>query len=140
MTTLGSEGNGTPLVLVVERDEPTREMYREWLSYSGFRVAEAESATEALEKAHLLRPAVITTGIGLSDGDDGCMLCDRLKHDDATKSIPVLVVTGWAMGGHVERARAAGCDGLLLKPCPPAVLLSEIQRLLPPVHTRSISI
>jgi two-component system, cell cycle response regulator DivK len=139
MSTLLPEGNGTPLVLVVERDEPTRDMYKEWLSYCGFRVEEAATATDAIDKAHTLHPAVITTGIGLLDGDDGCVLCDRLKHDERTKSIPVLVVTGWAMGGHVERAREAGCDGLLLKPCSPTALLSEIRRLLPLVHTNSAS-
>jgi CheY-like chemotaxis protein len=119
-----------PLVLVVDHDAQTREMYAEWLSFSGFRVAAAAQVDEALEKAHTLRPSIITTGISFKDGDDGCVLCDRLKHDDSTKAIPVLVVTAWALGGHVERARRAGCDGLLLKPCPPTTLLAEINRLI----------
>src|SRR5438105_3415137 len=123
-------GASAPLVLVVESDQQTREMYTEWLNYSGFRVAEATHADEAFEKAHSLNPSIITTGIGLLDGPDGCVLCERLKGDDGTKQIPVLVVTAWAMGGHVERARRAGCDAVLIKPCPPTVLLSEIQRLL----------
>lgn len=137
MTTILAEGSAAPLVLVVEQDEPTRDMYKEWLSYCGFRVIEASSASEALEIAHALHPAIITTGIGLRDHDDGCVLCDRLKHDDETRTIPVLVVTGWAMGGHVERAREAGCDGVLLKPCAPAALLSEIQRLIGFEYTTS---
>ena len=123
-------GASAPLVLVVESDVQTREMYAEWLNYSGFRVAEATKADEAFEKAHTLRPSVITTGIGLKDGGDGCALCDRLKHDAGTKEIPVLIVTAWALGGHVERAKKAGCDSVLLKPCPPATLLEEIKRLI----------
>jgi len=123
-------GASVPLVLVVESDVQTREMYAEWLNYSGFRVAEATKADEAFEKAHTLRPSVITTGIGLKDGGDGCALCDRLKHDAGTKEIPVLIVTAWALGGHVERAKQAGCDSVLLKPCPPATLLEEIKRLI----------
>lgn len=123
-------GSSAPLVLVVDQDVQTREMYIEWLSFSGFRVAEAAQMDEAFEKAHKLRPSIITTGIGMKDGGDGCVLCDRLKHDNSTKEIPVLVVTAWALGGHVERAKRAGCDGVLLKPCPPATLLAEIKRLI----------
>jgi len=130
MSTVLAASGGNPLVLVVDCDEPTRDMYKEWLTYCGFRVVEASTANQALEIAHSLHPNLITTGIGLRDGDDGCVLCEQLKHADDTKSIPVLVVTGWAMGGHVERARDAGCDAVLLKPVPPSVLLSEIQKLL----------
>jgi CheY-like chemotaxis protein len=105
-------------------------MYSEFLAYSGFRVAQAEYADEAVEKARALQPSVITTAIGLQKGDDGCGLCQRLKSEDATRSIPVLVVTAWAMGGHVERAKRAGCDAVLLKPCSPATLVAEIRKYL----------
>ena len=119
-----------PLVLIVDHDQQTREMYTEFLTYSGFRVAQAKRADEALDKARTLSPAIITTGISLMDGDDGCHLCEQLKNEDGTRAIPVLVVTAWAMGGHVERAKRAGCDGVLLKPCQPTMLLAEIRRLL----------
>jgi two-component system cell cycle response regulator DivK len=119
-----------PLVLVVEADSSTREMYAAWLSQSGFTVAEAAGADEALAKALTLKPAIVTTGIGLQEGTDGCVLCERLKHEAGTKEIPVVVVTAWVMGGHVERAHRAGCDAVLLKPCLPNTLLSEINRLL----------
>jgi CheY-like chemotaxis protein len=68
----------------------------------------------------------------LQKGDDGCALCQRLKSEDATCGIPVLVVTAWAMGGHVERAKQAGCDAVLLKPCSPATLVAEIRKYLAP--------
>lgn len=119
-----------PLALLVEPDGDTRDMYAEWLAHSGFRVAQATTADEAMEKAHRLRPHVITTDIGLSGAGDGCTLCERLKADARTRSIPVIAVTAWTIGGHVERARRAGCDSVLIKPCLPADLLAEIQRLL----------
>lgn len=125
----GMVGRDAQLVLVVDSDDQTREMFAEWLSYMGYHVVQASRMKEALDKVKTLHPSVVTTGISLPDGD-GCELCDYLKHNDGTKQIPVLVVTAWAFGGHIERAKRAGCDGVLTKPCPPNVLLSEIRRLL----------
>lgn len=65
-------GSASQLVLIVEDDDHTREMYAEWLIFSGFRVAEAKNGPEAIEKARELRPDVITTDIGLQGGMDGC--------------------------------------------------------------------
>jgi CheY-like chemotaxis protein len=113
-----------PLVLIVESDDDTREMYSESLTFSGVRVIASLDAGDAFQKAH------ITTDIGLPGGTDGCQLTSRLKNDTRTKNIPVIAVTAWASGGYAERARAAGCDSVLIKPVLPADLWTEIQRLL----------
>lgn len=118
------------LVLLVEDDSHTREMYAEWLVYSGLRVAEATTEDDAMDKARRLRPHIIVTDIGLRDGGDGCRLCERLKADKATRLIPVIAVTAWTMGGHVERAQRAGCDVVLIKPCLPPDLLAQMHALL----------
>ena len=119
-----------PLVLVVQGDTDARQMYAAMLAYSGMRVIESAMADDAFRKAHVLRPDIVATGIGLPGGNDGCQLCERLKSDRRTQAIPVIVVTAWVSGGHLERARQAGCDSVLIKPCSPDVLLEEIQRLL----------
>jgi CheY-like chemotaxis protein len=67
------------LVLIVENDEQTREMYAEWLTFSVFRVAEARNGTEAIEKARALRPDVITMDLGLPGDMDGCQRTEHLK-------------------------------------------------------------
>ena len=119
-----------PLALLVESDGDTREMYAEWLAHSGLRVAQATSADEAMAKACRLRPHVITTDLGPFRDDRAYDLCQRLKSHERTRGIPVIAVTAWSVGGHVERARRAGCDAVLLKPCLPELLLAEIHRLL----------
>jgi two-component system, cell cycle response regulator DivK len=118
------------LVLVVEDDFYTREMYSQWLAFSGFRVAQATAAEDALEKARSLRPDLITTEIQFESGKNGLQLCAELKRSEGTKSIPIIAVTAWEMGGCVEKARQAGCDLVLVKPCLPETLLAEVQRLL----------
>lgn len=117
-------------MLVVEDDFYTREMYAQWLAFSGFQVAQATDADDAIEKARRLRPDLITTEIQLEGGKSGLDLCAHLKKDAPTKSIPIIAVTAWEMGDCVEKARRAGCDLVLVKPCLPETLLAEIQRLL----------
>jgi CheY-like chemotaxis protein len=92
-------------------------------------------ASDAFQQAHTQCPDIITTDIGLPGGTDGCELTTQLKNDTRTRNIPVIAVTAWAVGGHVERARAAGCDSVMVKPVFPTELLTEIQRLLKLVPT-----
>jgi two-component system cell cycle response regulator/two-component system cell cycle response regulator DivK len=119
-----------PVVLIVEDHEHTREMYAESLVFNGVRVIESMTADDAFAKAHEQCPDIISMDLGLPGGKDGVQLCEQLKSDARTRNIPVIAVTAWAMGGHTERARRAGCDSVLTKPLLPEELLREIQRLL----------
>ena len=120
----------SPLVLIVEDDADTFEMYGEFLSFYGFEIAHARNGLEALELAQSLKPSVITTDIGLGGALDGCQLTEILKTSAETRQIPVVVVTGWATGALGESARHAKCDAVLLKPCLPQDLLATIRQLL----------
>ena len=114
-----------PLVLLVEDDRDTREMYSEFLSYSGLRVAEAPSGRRALETAREQCPDVVVTDIAMP-GMDGLELSRRLRSSALTREIPIIAVSGNAS----ERAREAGADVVLEKPCPPDYLLHVIEGVL----------
>jgi CheY-like chemotaxis protein len=118
-----------PLVLVVDDYQDAREMYAEYLSFSGFRVAEAANGIEALEKAFELRPDVILMDLSLP-GLDGWAATRQLKTDDRTKDIPVVALTGHALAGASDGARQAGCDAFVTKPCLPDELVLEVKRVL----------
>jgi two-component system, cell cycle response regulator DivK len=118
-----------PLVLVVDDYQDAREMYAEYLSFSGFRVVEAGTGTEAVEKALALRPDVILMDLSLP-GMDGWAATRQLKSDDRTKGIPVVALTGHALAGASEGARLAGCDAFVTKPCLPDELVLEVRRML----------
>jgi two-component system, cell cycle response regulator DivK len=120
-----------PLVLVVEDYQDAREMYVEYLRYSGFRVAEARNGIEALDQAFELRPDIILMDLALPRMD-GWEATRRLKADDRTRHIPVVALTGHALAGHAEGAKQAGCDAFVTKPCLPDALVAEINRILPP--------
>jgi two-component system cell cycle response regulator DivK len=118
-----------PLVLIVDDFEDNRAMYVQFLTFAGFRVAEAENGAEALEQARTLHPDLIVMDLSLPVMD-GWEATRRLKGDEGTRRIPVLALTGHALGGHSQRAKEAGCDAYLTKPCLPEDLVVEIRKMI----------
>jgi two-component system, cell cycle response regulator DivK len=121
--------DGTPLILIVDDYQDAREMYAEYLEFSGFRVVEARNGAEALEKALELLPSVILMDLSLPVMD-GWEATRRLKADARTRVIPVVALTGHALDGHSREAQDAGCDAYVTKPCLPDALVREVQRML----------
>ena len=119
-----------PIVLLVEDDLDGRRMYADWLSEAGFRVDQAHNGLQALERAFDSRPDVVVTDLNIP-GIDGFELTRRLKRDARTRDVPVLAVTGYAaFASDPERARRAGCDAVLSKPCSPEDLEAAIRGLI----------
>jgi CheY-like chemotaxis protein len=116
-------------VLIVDDDRDTREMYCESLRSMGFAPTIAASAEDALRIVAEATPAVLVTDLRFKGSIDGIELIRRLREDDRTKHVRTILLTGAAMGDEHERAEASGCDRLLLKPCLPEALASEIRRL-----------
>jgi CheY-like chemotaxis protein len=118
-----------PLILVVDDFLDNRQMYAEYLTFSGLRVEEAENGHEALEKAFAMLPDLIVMDLSLP-GIDGWEATRRLKADPRTKRIPVIALTGHALAGHSKGAMDAGCDAFITKPCLPERLLEEVRKTL----------
>ena len=118
-----------PLVLVVDDFQDNREMYAEYLAFSGFRVIQAANGKEALDQAFANRPDIIIMDLSLPVMD-GWEATRRLKADQRTNAIPVVALTGHAMQGHSKGAMDAGCDSFVAKPCLPDQLVAEIRKML----------
>jgi two-component system, cell cycle response regulator DivK len=125
----GAAGGAAPLILLVDDFEDNRAMYAQFLTFSGFRVAEAQNGQEALEQTARLRPDLVVMDLSLPVMD-GWEATRRLKQDPRTRGIPVIALTGHALGRHSEGAKEAGCDGFITKPCLPEDLVTEIRRML----------
>ena len=118
-----------PRVLLVDDYPDAREMYTEYLEYSGFDVVEASNGMEALQRAIDSEPDIILMDLSLPVMD-GWEATRRLKGDKRTASIPVVALTGHALAGISEGAKRAGCDAFVTKPCLPEDLVKEIRRIL----------
>ena len=126
---MNSERKTPPLILVVEDYDDAREMYVEYLTFTGFRVESATNGLEAIEMTQRLKPDLVLMDLALPKLD-GWEATRRLKSDAETARIPVIALTGHALAGHAERAREAGCDSFITKPCVPDELVAEISRVL----------
>jgi CheY-like chemotaxis protein len=119
----------SPLVLVVEDDPETRQFYTEALQGDGFVVEQAHNGHQALQKAFEMEPDLVLTDIAVP-GIDGIELCRRLRADSRTHDIPVLAISGYGNRQYADRARMAGADRMLAKPCDAGLIIDEARRLL----------
>jgi two-component system, cell cycle response regulator DivK len=129
-----------PRVLLVDDYPDAREMYTEYLEFSGFEVVEAGNGIEALERAVDAAPDIILMDLSLPVMD-GWEATRRLKADGRTSSIPIVALTGHALAGISEGAKKAGCDAFVTKPCLPEDLVKEIRKILhdrPSSSTRKV--
>jgi CheY-like chemotaxis protein len=118
-----------PLVLIVDDYEDNRLIYSEYLSFVGFRVAEATDGADAVAKAAHLVPDVVVMDLSLP-GMDGWEATRAIKSDERTRHVPVIALTGFAHATHAGRAKEAGCDEFITKPCPPLELLGAVEKHL----------
>jgi len=120
---------GAPLVLIVDDDVDTREMYGWCLEMRGFRVALASSATAALAQAASEIPDVLITDYTLPGGD-GFTLAHTLRQAPGTMHVAMMLVSG---RDFVDEARTRALelfDRVLVKPVLPDDLAGELLQLM----------
>jgi two-component system cell cycle response regulator DivK len=117
-------------VLIVDDCPDTRAMYGDCLAAQGFTVTGAASAAAALQAVATIHPDVIVTDLMLPGGMNGLELTRRLRLDDRTRDVPIVLLTGSVADDNRELAAEAGCTRFLPKPCAVDLLISEINRLL----------
>jgi len=118
-----------PRILVVEDDSDNRGMVVKVLTVAGYGVLEAADGASAVTVARREHPDLIVMDLAMP-GVDGWEASRRLKSDPATADIPIIALTAFAMRGDEERAREAGCDGYLSKPCRPQTIRDTVRRFL----------
>jgi len=116
-------------ILLVEDYDDAREMYSEYLTFSGFEMIQAANGLDAISQALASLPHIVVMDLSLPEMD-GWETTRRLKADERTAGIPILALTGHALTDFSQRAKQAGFEGFLTKPCLPEELVAEIHRIL----------
>jgi len=112
-------------ILVVEDNAVNRRLVGFLLRSRGYEVREATSAREAFELVAGERVDLVLMDVQLPELD-GLEATRRLKADAATRDIPVVAVTSYAMKGDREKALAAGCCGYITKPIDQKTFVQEV--------------
>ena len=115
-------------VVVVDDDDDTREYLRNLLRnrYNVTACSDAESAWDAVSET--LPDAVVTDLV--MPGESGSDLCARIRANDATRHIPVLILTGQNGVEEQQAASDSGADKFLSKPISVELLLSSIAQVI----------
>ena len=116
-------------ILVVDDNALNCELFEAMLSPAGYRVVQAVSGREALASAEQLRPELILLDVNMP-GMDGFEVARRLRASEATRMVPVIMVTALGDLDHRLRGLESGADDYLAKPVSQAELLARVQSTL----------
>jgi DNA-binding response OmpR family regulator len=130
MDTSAATGPGVPpIVLFVEDDPDTLDMYATYFELSGVWVAKSTSPGDALGSILELLPDLVVTDMGFAGLQSGVELVTSLKTSEQTRDIPVIILSGGQTEQIPAPAREAA-DLCLIKPVLPDALLADVHRLI----------
>jgi two-component system alkaline phosphatase synthesis response regulator PhoP/two-component system response regulator VicR len=115
-------------ILVVDDERHIVRLVQVNLERQGYQVVTAFDGKEALKKVESDKPNLIVLDV-MMPHMDGFEVLKRLKADDKTKNIPVVMLTAKAQDADVFRGWASGVDCYLTKPFNPIELLTFVKRI-----------
>lgn len=116
-------------ILMVEDTEDNRQIVRDLLGTTNYELLEACDGAEGVAMAVHHQPDLILMDIQLPVLD-GYEASRQIKANPATRHIPIIAVTSFALSGDESRAREAGCDAYIAKPFSPRKLLAKLREFL----------
>ena len=119
----------SPLILVVDDDEDTLLVYEKTLSRAGYEVIMARNGKESVQMAKKESPDVIIMDIMMPEAD-GISSILRLKADDTTRDIPVIVATSVEETDDRITAENLGVAGYIVKRSNMDTLITKIEGVL----------
>jgi len=117
--------------LIVEDHPDLLEVLTLQLEKMGFAVVSANTGMEGVTKAVEEKPQLILMDI-MMPGMDGREATRRIRSNQETKDIPILVITALTKESQLRECIKAGCNDYIVKPFTPEKLLKKIQTVLDP--------
>lgn len=120
-------------ILVVEDDPDIAQLVARYLEKAGFEVDRAANGRDALHRIGERPPDVLVLDLMLPQVD-GLEICRRLRADEATAAVPVIMLTARAEESERIVGLEIGADDYLAKPFSPNELVARVRALLRRVH------
>ncbi|MHB8668973.1 MAG: response regulator transcription factor [Acidimicrobiales bacterium] len=120
---------GAPTVLVVDDDPVILQLLKVNFELEGFSVVTATDGVEGLARVQDSAPDIVLTDI-MMPRLDGLALVGALRENDATRRLPVILLSAKAQSADVERGIAMGADDYVTKPFDPIELVDRVNAVL----------
>jgi DNA-binding response OmpR family regulator len=121
--------SGRPVILVADDDRDILELVSLALERDGYELVLASNGEEALALARTRLPSLAVLDV-MMPRLDGCEVTRRLRADDATRALPVVLLSAFADELQAARGLAAGADAYVKKPFSPRELSAQVTELL----------
>ena len=121
-------------ILAVDDEPALTDLLRYHLRRAGYEVATAANGWEAIDCVRRNRPDIILLDLMLPDLD-GFGVCEILRRDPLTATIPVIIVSAWASTDSHDLGLELGALDYITKPFSPPELVARVNRLL---HARAV--
>jgi DNA-binding response OmpR family regulator len=116
-------------VLVVDDDPVIVRLLEVNFEMEGYAVITAGDGEEAVAKAAADAPDVVVCDI-MMPKMNGLQVVEHLRGDDATKGIPVILLSAKAQASEIQRGLDAGADDYVTKPFDPLELVDRVRDVL----------
>lgn len=118
------------VILIVEDEFKSLKLIRDLLQASGYSTIEASDGKKAIELARKRKPHLILMDIQLP-AMNGLEATRVLKNHAATRNIPIVALTAYAMPGNEKRICQAGCEEYISKPIDIPKFLKALEKYVP---------
>lgn len=116
-------------ILIADDDYDNRMILKEALEMAGWRVLQATNGLEAFELIMAERPALVFLDLSMPKMN-GWEVAKKIREMPELADVAVFAFTAHALQGDETKARAAGCDDYIAKPCIPRDVVKKVRRWL----------
>lgn len=116
-------------ILIAEDERDIRELIKFTLTLAGHQITEVNNGQDAVTKAKEVLPDLIMTDVRMPKMT-GYEACSAIKQDEATKHIPVVILSAKGQDEEIDQGKEAGADDYILKPFAPDQLTIRVAEIL----------
>ncbi|MBF0491450.1 MAG: response regulator [Deltaproteobacteria bacterium] len=116
-------------ILVADDDTDLVQLLRDMLEFEGYETLAAYEGVRTIEAAHKQRPDLILLDVQMPAGT-GQSVLKALRSKEATKKIPIIVISGVQQNDLAEEVKKLGAQDFILKPYEKVDLIAKVKNLL----------
>jgi DNA-binding response OmpR family regulator len=116
-------------IIIIEDSDSIRHMIETLVRSRGHEVEALPTGAKGIDAALVNTPDAILLDLHLAGSFDGFEVCRRLRSSEATRAVPIIVISAMSDDASKQRALEEGATAYYTKPFSPTALLKELESL-----------